>query len=121
MRAATSFCGINGNESCGYVDMRSTTCTKAVRVVVRPHDALQRVAVRAVAYGGLLLLGARQAREPFGVRKLRREIGGLAKFQIGSDGFASGDVNRVQGLRDRSPRRGCEAHIAPGCSFDAGN
>src|SRR5712664_3392213 len=41
-------------------------------VVARSRHQFQRVAVRAAAHGGLLLITARKAREPLGIRELRR-------------------------------------------------
>src|SRR5437016_4616154 len=59
------------------------------RIEAGAHDALERVAVGAVSDGSFLWLGSGEAREPLGIRELRREIRGLAQSQIGDGGFAS--------------------------------
>ncbi len=67
-----------------------------VGVVAGPQDALQGMAVGAVADGGFLLVGAGQAVQPLGVRELGGHVGGLAQFQVGGSGAARADVDRLR-------------------------
>ena len=58
------------------------------------RDALDRVAADAAQHGVLLLVGAREAREPFAVRHLRGEIFGLAQLEVEVRRLLRGDLDR---------------------------
>ena len=63
-----------------------------VGVVGRAHDALERVAARAVEQHRLLVFGARDAHHPFGVGELAGEVLGLVELDVGGGRLLGDDV-----------------------------
>ena len=63
-----------------------------LRVVLRSQRSLERVAVRAARELLLLILRARNAREPFRVGELRREVVRLAQREVRARGRAGLDL-----------------------------
>ena len=57
--------------------MRLMTCVHSSALCVERTIALQGVAADAIEKQGLLVLGARHARQPLGIGELRRKILGL--------------------------------------------
>ena len=55
---------------------------KGIRIIFRPHDALERVATDAIEQLTFLLIGTGDACQPFAVRQLRGEIFGLTQLEI---------------------------------------
>jgi hypothetical protein len=55
---------------------------EGIRIIFRPHDALERVATDAIEQLPFLLVGTGDACQPFAVRQLRGEIFGLTQLEI---------------------------------------
>ena len=55
---------------------------EGIRIIFRPHDALERVATDAIEQLTFLLVGTGNACQPFAVRQLRGEIFGLTQLEI---------------------------------------
>jgi hypothetical protein len=68
---------------------------KGIGVIFRAHDALERVAAHAVEQLALLLIGARNARQPFAIGQLRGEVCGLAQLEVQRRGFLLRDFDGV--------------------------
>ena len=116
-RAATSFWTFNRKRELRIRGHPLDDRRHLVRVVARARDSLQRVAVRARADGGLLLLGARKAREPLRVGELRREIASRRQFQIGRRGLAGVDLHvqrPFEVVADGSNAKGIRARLQSG-------
>src|ERR1035437_6012805 len=61
-------------------------------VMVRSSNSLKRVAMRANLNGHFLFIRSGEARHPFRVRELGRQIAGLAQFEICCGRFSRGYV-----------------------------
>ena len=72
---------------------RQRDLDELVRLVVGARDALDGVAADAAEHRVLLLVGAREAREPFAVRHLRGEVFGLAQLEVELRRLLRGDVD----------------------------
>ena len=103
---AGRFCMCSGKLEFVYVAIRSSTVTHLSRVVLGLDDAFERVADGASEQRGLLIVGARHARQPLRIRELGREIFRGVQGEIGGDSLA----RRTSTPRDppsRIPQRGC--------------
>ena len=76
-------------------------------VVLRAHDAVEVVAAHAIEQRLLVLIGAREAREPFGVRHLLGQVLGGRKLDLDIRGSVRRRRRRCEGLRGHSRRREC--------------
>src|SRR6185369_14633991 len=81
-------------------------------VVLRTNDAVEVVAAHAVEQRLLVLIGAREAREPFGVRHLLRKVLGGRKLDLDILGLAGGDVGAARAFEVVADRPDAETVLA---------
>ncbi len=72
---------------------------ETVGVVLRAHNAFQRVAADAIEQVLLVLLLARHADDPFGIGQLGGEVFGLAQLEVGLGLLAGSDVGRAGAVK----------------------
>ena len=72
---------------------------ETVGVVLRAHDAFQRVAADAIEQVLLVLLLARHADDPFGIGQLGGEVFGLGQLEVGLGLLAGSDVGRAGAVK----------------------
>ncbi len=92
-----------------------------VGVVAGSRNPLQRVAVRAGADRGLLLLGPRKAGEPLGVGQLRREIVSRRQLQIDRRGLVGLDLHGLRPFQVVAHCSNTQGYKRPAATSRKGN